>query len=133
MLARALLIALSAGAAIADGYGSHGGAFALVLCAVVAGAGQALAGYWELARADGGYDPDPVARLQAILSALAVVLLVLSAAVRSPALLDSGVPALGASALAGALAIQALQWAVFAGAELHRRTRRARTGIPLPR
>lgn len=133
MLARALLIALSAGAAIADGYDARGVAFALVLRAVVAAATQALAGYLELVREPDGFDTDPVARLQAILSALAVGLLVLSAIVRSPSLLDPGVPALASSALAGALAIQALQWTVFAAAELHRRARRERAGMPVPR
>ena len=133
MPARALVIALSASAAIADGYDTHGVAFALVLCAVVAAATQALAGYWHLVQEPDGFDTDPAARLQTILSALVVGLLVLSAIVRSPSLLDAGVPALGSSALAGALAIQALQWTVFAAAELHRRARRERAGMPVPR
>src|SRR5579883_3176154 len=94
MLARTLLIALSGGAALADGYGAHGAAFALVLLAIVAAAAQALAGFWQLVEEDGGFDVDPVARLQALLSALAVGLLALSAVVRSPSLLAGGVPAL---------------------------------------
>jgi hypothetical protein len=135
VLARVILIALIAAAALADAGGAHGAAYVLILCAVVAAAIQAVAGYLDLVREPEGFDTDPIARVQAILEALTVLLLVASAAVRSPALFDPGVPALGASALAGALAIQAIQCALYVAGELRRRSalRRRHAGMPLPR
>jgi hypothetical protein len=132
MLARGLLLSLSVGAALADAAGLQRLGFLLVLAAIIAAATQALTGYWELAREPEGFDGDVAARAQGVLSAIVVVLLVVSAAVRAPSLLQPGVPALAASALAGALAFQAFQIALYLAAEARRRVAR-RPGVPVPR
>jgi hypothetical protein len=55
-------------------------------------------------------------RALATLGGLALTLLVLAAAVRSPARLDTGVPALGTSALAAAMFMYGFQAVIAAGA-----------------
>ena len=132
MLARGLLLTLSVGAALADATGLQRLGFLLVVGAIVAAATLALSGYWELVKEDEGFEHDLAGRAQGVLSAIVVLLLVVSAAVRSPSLLQSGIPALAASTLAGALAFQAFQVALYLGTEARRRTAR-RPGVTVAR
>jgi hypothetical protein len=91
-MARRLLPPLLVLAALlSDAGGSHGLALALLLLAIPAAFGLALAWYGDLLEArSGGVSP--------ILAGLSVFLLVLSAALRSPAV-AGGVPKLAVSAL----------------------------------
>jgi hypothetical protein len=103
-------------AAIADARGSHGLAFDALLCAVPFAAVSALAAF-------GGYleeREDSVGGLQALLWTLALGLLVLSCAARSPVTEANVLPPLGASALVGCLVIFALKAAVALAPELRR-------------
>jgi hypothetical protein len=112
---RRLLPALLAGAAAAaDARGAHGLAFDLLLLAVPLAAVAALGAFGRYldSRTDG------VAGLQAALWALAVVLLVLSCAVRSHAL--HGVPPLAISSVVACLGVFALKGAVAAAAHARR-------------
>lgn len=100
-----LPLTLALAAAVADGGGMHRVAFYLVLAAIPAAAGAALAAAGELAEGR----PTTV---RVACSAAALALLVLSSAVRSNAL-GSSPPALAVSALVGALgayAFLALAW-----------------------
>jgi hypothetical protein len=102
-------------AAVADSAGAHALALDTLLAAVPLAAVAALAAFGEhLDRRE-----DAVVSLQALLWAIAVVLLVLSCAVRSSALHGS-VPPLAESALAAALLVFGVKLAV-AAAPLARR------------
>ena len=95
----------SLAAAFADGRGAHGLAFDALLAAVPFTAVAALVSFGTyLERRD-----DSVGGLQALLWGLALCLLVLSCAVRSPATEAGVVPPLGASALVACLAVFALK------------------------
>lgn len=100
-----------------DAAGSHGPAFYLLLAAVPAAAVSALGSLGELldARADGRAGPGLL--LQPLLSAVAVALLVGSAAVRAPAIGDQLVPALAGDALTACLCILSLEALVAVFAE----------------
>jgi len=113
MTARVLPAALAFAAAFADGRGRHELAYWLVVAAVPAAACAALRGFGGLVEALPRSDEESRARAFTTLGVLALALMVLAAAVRSPAHLDSAVPALGSSALVGALALYGFQ-AVFA-------------------
>jgi len=96
---------LAIAAAYADGRGSHGLAFDALLGAIPFAAVSALEAFGAfLDRRE-----DTVGGAQAVLWALALALLVLSAAARSPATAAGTLPALGASALVAALAIFAIK------------------------
>ena len=105
MARRALPALLVLLAAFADARGAHGLAFDALLGAVPFAAVSALVGFGEYleARENG------VAGLQALLWTLAVGLLVLSCAARSPATETHVLPPLGASALVGCLAVLAIK------------------------
>jgi hypothetical protein len=110
----ALLVVL---AALADARGAHGLAFDALLGAIPFTAVSGLVGF-------GAYledRDDSVAGVQALLWTLALTLLVVSCAARSPATQTSQLPALGRSALIGALGILAVKAAVW-GAALARRS-----------
>lgn len=113
---RALPVVLVVVAAFADARGAHGLAFDALLGAIPFAAVSALAGFGEyLERRD-----DAVAGVQAMLWALAVALLVLSCAARSPATETHALPPLGASALVGCLAVFAIKACVAAVPQLRR-------------
>jgi hypothetical protein len=105
-------------AALADGRGRHELAYWLVVAAVPAAACAALSGFGGLVEADPRSDDEARARAFTALGGLALALMVLAAAVRSPAHLDSAVPALGSSALAAALALYGFQAVVVLATRL---------------
>ena len=96
-----LPIVLTVIAAYADSRGAHGLAFDALLGAIPFAAVCALVGF-------GAYledRTDAVEGLQALLWSVALGLLVLSCAARSPAARTESLPALGRSALVGCLAV----------------------------
>lgn len=103
-------------AAFADARGSHGLAFDLLLAAIPFAAVAALITF-------GTYLEDranSVAGLQALLWTLALSLLVISCAARSPASATGALPPLGWSALVGCLGIFAIKAVVAAAPYLRR-------------
>jgi hypothetical protein len=113
---RVLPALLVVAAALADARGAHGLAFDALLGAIPFAAVSALVGFGEyLERRE-----DSVAGLQALLWTLAVALLVLSCAARSPATDTHALPPLGASALVGCLAVLALKVCVALAPQLRR-------------
>ena len=105
------------GAIVADGAGAHAIALYLVLAAIPAVAIAALAFFGELV--EGSADAEAGA-VYVGLTSLALLLLVLGAAVRSNTMPDHTVPALGVSAVVGALALLALQLTVWTSLRLSR-------------
>jgi peptidoglycan/LPS O-acetylase OafA/YrhL len=102
---------LAIAAFYADGRGSHGLAFDALLGAIPFAAVSALETFGAfLDRRD-----DAVAGVQALLWALALALLVLSCAARSPETTAGSLPTLGASALAAALVVFAVKTCVAVG------------------
>lgn len=117
LVGRRLLPAiLAAAAAAADARGAHGLAFDALLGAVPFAAVAALVGFGEYLEDRS----DPVRGLQALLWALALGLLVLSCAARSPATETNALPPLGASALVCCLAVLAIKACVAAAPYLRR-------------
>ena len=107
---------LALAAAYADSRGSHGLAFDALLGAIPLAAVSALESF-------GTYlddRRDAVIGLQALLWTLALALLVLSCAARSPATETHVLPPLGASALVAALAVFGIKSCVAAGPVLRR-------------
>src|SRR5215210_2300864 len=102
MARRAIPVGLVIAAAAADGAGAHGVAFYALLLAVPAAAIAALEAFGHVL--DGADQ-----HLHALLWAVVLALLVIGAAVRSPAIADGAVPALARSALLGCLAIFCVQ------------------------
>ena len=102
---RALAAVLVVAAAFADARGAHGLAFDALLAAIPFAAVSALAGFGDyLERRE-----DAVGGLQALLWTLALALLVVSCAARSPETQTHGLPPLGASALAACLGVFAIK------------------------
>ena len=118
MTARVLPAALALAAALADARGRHEIAYLLVVAAVPAAACAALSGFGGLVDAVPRSDEEARARAFTALGGLALALLVLAAAVRSPAQLDRTVPALGSSALTAALALYGFQAVVALATQL---------------
>jgi hypothetical protein len=107
---RALPALLAVIAALADGRGAHGLAFDLLLAAIPFAAVAALEAF-------GSYLEDreqAVGGLQALLWTLALSLLVLSCAARSPATETGTMPPLGWSALVACLGVFAIKVTVAA-------------------
>jgi hypothetical protein len=103
-------------AALADARGAHGLAFDALLGAIPFAAVSALAGFGDyLERRE-----DAVGGLQALLWTLALTLLVISCAARSPETQTHALPPLGASALVGCLAVFAIKVCVSAVPYLRR-------------
>ena len=115
---RALPAALAVVAAYADARGAHGLAFDALLAAIPVAAVVALVGFGAYLESRA----DAVAGLQALLSGVTLVLLVLSCAARSPAAQTHTLPPLGRAALVACLTVCALQACVAAGPFLHRLT-----------
>lgn len=115
MAARLLPAALALLAAVADGRGRHEAAYWLIIGAVPAAAVAALSLFGSLVDVAPRSADEAEQRALATLGGLALALLLLAAAVRSPARLDAGVPALGTSALAAAMCMYGFQAVVAAG------------------
>jgi hypothetical protein len=113
---RALPAALAVVAAYADAKGAHGLAFDALLAAIPVAAVVALVGFGAYLESHA----DTVSALQALLSGVTLVLLVLACAARSPAAQTHTVPPLGRAALVGCLAVCALQACVAAAPFLRR-------------
>lgn len=116
MLRRALPAALAVIAAFADGHGSHGLAFDALLGAIPFAAVAALEAFGTYL--DG--HREPLAGLQALLWTLALALLVLSCAARSPATETHTLPALGWSALVASLAVFGVKAVLAVAPQLRR-------------
>jgi len=113
---RALPALLALSAAVADSRGAHGLAFDALLAAVPFTAVAALVSFGaHLERRD-----EPFGGLQALLWGLALAMLVLSCAARSPATQMHTLPPLGTSALVACLGVFALKL-VLAGVPYLRR------------
>ena len=109
---RLLAVAFVLGAALADAAGRHELAYYALVAAVPVAAVAALFGLGAILD---GSAAEPLDRGTALLSALALPLLLLAAAVRAPLVGVGSPPTLGVSALAACLVLFALQ-AVLAGA-----------------
>ena len=105
------------GAIVADGAGARGFALYVLLAAILAVAVAALGFFGELV--EGSADSEAGA-VYVGLTSLALVLLVVGAAVRANTLADRAVPALGVSAVVGALALLTLQLVVWASLRMSR-------------
>lgn len=115
MGARLLPASLLFSVALADAAGAHGLAFYILLGAITAIAVSALAAYGTLVDLPGSAAALTTARLNAILLGFALVLSLVAAAVRAPALAEGAVPALGLSALVGALCLLLVHGAFAVG------------------
>ena len=113
MLRRLLPAALAVLAAYADGRGSHGLAFDALLAAVPFAAVAALESF-------GSYLDARYGGIRALLWTLALALLVLSCAARSPATQTHTLPALGRSALVGCLVVFGVQAVLAVAPQLRR-------------
>ena len=102
---------------MADGAGARSLAFYLVLAAIPAVAMAALSFFGDLV--EGSADGEAGA-LYVGLTGIALILLVIGAAVRANALRDTALPALGVSAVVGALALIVLQLTVWASLHVSR-------------
>ena len=107
---------LAIAAFYADGRGSHGLAFDALLGAIPFAAVAALESFGAFLDTR----DDAVAGVQALLWGLALALLVLSCAARSPATAAGTLPTLGASALVAALVVFGVKTCVAAGPVLRR-------------
>lgn len=96
-------------ALVADAIGGHGVAFYLLLGTIVLTAHAALDAYGGLVDLAGASPEVPVARFRTALAVVALVLAIVAAVVRAPALADATVPALGVSAAVAALALLVVQ------------------------
>jgi hypothetical protein len=101
-------------AAVADATSSPQLAFYALLAAVPAAAACGLSIFGELLEQEGRV-------AQALLWALVLTLVVVGAATRSPALLEGGVPVVGATALTACLGLLSLEGVLAALAEFRRR------------
>ena len=110
---RALAVGLVVTVAVADGAGAHGVAFYALLPAVPAVAVVALDAFGHALDGAGG-------RLQALLWAVVLALVVGGAAVRAPALTEGGVPSVARSSLVACLALICVQALLGVAAELRR-------------
>jgi len=95
----------------ADAAALHELSFYLLLAAVVTTSHAALAAYGRLVELPGSAPELSAARLQTVLGACSLVLVVVAAAVRAP-VLGEGVPAVGVSAVVASFALLALQGAM---------------------
>jgi len=114
MTRQAIPVGLVVAAAAADGAGAHEFAFYALLLAVPAAAVVALDTFGRLL--DGARD-----HLHALLWTVVLVLIVVGAAVRAPAVTEGAVPTLARSALLACLVIFCVQAVASFAAELRRR------------
>ncbi len=109
---RLLAVALVLVAALADGAGQYALAYYALVAAVPVAAVAALLGLGAILDGSGA---EPLDRGAAVLSALALPMLLLATAIRAPLVGDGAPPRLGATALVACLCLFALQ-AALAGA-----------------
>jgi hypothetical protein len=109
--------ALVLGAVVADGQHARTLALYLVLTAIPALAVTALSFFGDLV--EGSADAEAGA-VYVGLTSLALLLSIIGAAVRANALADGAIPALGISALVGALTLLGVQLAVWTSLRLSR-------------
>jgi hypothetical protein len=113
----ALSASLLLAAVVADSSGARSLAFYLVLAAIPAVAIAALSLFGDLVE---GSADDEAGALYVGLTGLALVLLVIGTAVRANALQDAALPALGTSAVVGALALIGLQLTIWVSLHVSR-------------
>ena len=116
MARRWLPLGLALLAAVLDAAGSHGLAFHALLIAVPAAAVGALGAFGELLDLRADDRAETPLYLLPVLSALGLVLLVVTAAIRAPALGEAAAPTLAANMLSlglGLLCLEALLSAFF--------------------
>jgi hypothetical protein len=113
----AISTTLVLGAVVADGENARTIALYLVLAAIPTVAVTALSFFGELV--EGSADAEAGA-VYVGLTSFALLLLLIGAGVRANTLQDAAVPALGSSALVGALALLGLQLAVWTSLRLSR-------------
>lgn len=118
MASRTLPALLVLAAALADASGLHRLGFYLLIAAVPAAAVAALWSIGDVVETMRTVWADAVVRLQALLSGLVLVLVLVAAAARSQTIDTSTVPPLSASALVACLALFALQGALALAAAL---------------
>jgi hypothetical protein len=109
MAVRTLPAMLVLAAALADARRAHQLAFYLLLLAVPAGGAAALGWFGVLVDSVGGTDEESRAKQHAAASAVALALIVVACAIRSPARLEAGVPAAGVSAVLACLCVYGVQ------------------------
>jgi hypothetical protein len=107
-----MAVLLLLGAIGADAAGEHALSFYLVLGGVVTTAHASLQAYGRVVELPGNAPAATAARVQSVLGACALALVLVAAAVRAPAVADGVVPALGLSALVASLALLVLETAV---------------------
>lgn len=105
-------VALLVAALAADASAAHELAFYLLLAAIVVTAHSALEAYGALVDLPGDAAGLAVARFRVALAAIALALALVAAVVRAPVLANGTVPALGLSAVVGALALLGLKGAL---------------------
>ena len=113
----AISAALVLGAVLADGQHARTLALYLVLAAIPALAVTALSFFGDLVEGSAYAEAGAV---YVGLTSLALLLLIIGAAVRANALADGAIPALGISALVGALTLLGMQFAVWTSLRLSR-------------
>ncbi len=112
---RLLAVALVLAAALADGGGQYALAYYVLVAVVPVAALAALSGLGAMLD---GSAAEPLDRGVAVLSALALPMLLLAAAVRAPLVGDGAPPRLGATALVACLCLFGLQAVLAAAAVL---------------
>jgi len=123
MARRAMPALLVAAAALADVLGDRNLALYALLAAVPALAVALLAAFGDVLEGDA----EPSRQLQTLLCGVGLLLVVVGATVRAPAVRDADLPPLAVSTLVACLAVLALEAAVGAGrAAVERPARRGR-------
>lgn len=106
MTMRVTTVCLVLLAALADSAGWHNLGYVALVGAVPAAAIAALLGFGDLLEEQGH---ERTERVQALLQASALALILLAAAVRAPLLNQDGIPALGVTAVVACLVVFAVQ------------------------
>ena len=124
---RALPVALVLVVVALDAAGSRQLALWVLLAAIAAAFAAALASYAALVDARAARTSPTLPGTQALLWALAVIALVVSATARAPVVLEDAVPPVGRTALGLCLLVFALKAALLVPVELPRLVARLRT------
>ena len=124
---RALPVALVLAVVALDAAGLRNLALYAVLAAIAAAFAAALASYGVVVDARAARGPSALYGAQALLWAVAVAALVVSASVRAPAVLEDAVPPVGRTAVGLCLLVFALKAALLVRVELPRLVARLRT------
>jgi len=105
MASRALPLSLLLLTLVADAQGLHRFGFYVLIAALAAAAVAALSAFGDLVELPGRAPGESIARLEAFLYGLGVVLVLVAAAARGQSAAADTVPPLAASATAGALLV----------------------------